>query len=370
MITRVAIDNFQSLRDVTLDLGRITTIVGPSDSGKSGFLRALRAVVENRRGAEYISHGASSCEIVVTVEESQVKWKRTKSAATYELIQGEQSQKFEKTKANVPLEIANIFKIVPDENITLQFSTQYDAPFLVDQSGTVQASRFVVGLSGFELFNQCSGIVKADIAERQVSLKSKQETIQELDRVLNYIDVEDVRIALDQAIKLENRFTEEDKNVGFMQALSALWVHNKSVLELISGVSSIDIPSMGVLDSECSVCGEMNAVVVGYERLMSEQKVLCDELELVSGVLSSIKIDTGLAEVVKTLNSLELLNEEWKLAVKACNGVESEFRQCEDSIQKLDKMLLELEPRLKQYCPYYGQSIPEGVEYECVVPKT
>ena len=47
MIERVHIQGFQSLADVDLELGGFTVIQGKSNSGKSAFIRALRAVVTN-----------------------------------------------------------------------------------------------------------------------------------------------------------------------------------------------------------------------------------------------------------------------------------------------------------------------------------
>ncbi|GAA4452224.1 AAA family ATPase [Nibrella saemangeumensis] len=41
MLKRVSIQNFKSLKDVTLDLQRVNLLIGPNNSGKSNFLKAL-----------------------------------------------------------------------------------------------------------------------------------------------------------------------------------------------------------------------------------------------------------------------------------------------------------------------------------------
>lgn len=41
MIDRVSIQNFKSLRQVTIDLARLTVFVGPNASGKSSILEAM-----------------------------------------------------------------------------------------------------------------------------------------------------------------------------------------------------------------------------------------------------------------------------------------------------------------------------------------
>lgn len=42
MITQLRIQNFKSLRDVTLDLQRISLLIGPNNCGKTNVLKALK----------------------------------------------------------------------------------------------------------------------------------------------------------------------------------------------------------------------------------------------------------------------------------------------------------------------------------------
>jgi predicted ATPase len=44
MLERIHIENYKCLRDVTVDLGPFTVLIGPNDSGKSSFLKAIRAL--------------------------------------------------------------------------------------------------------------------------------------------------------------------------------------------------------------------------------------------------------------------------------------------------------------------------------------
>src|SRR5260370_9322552 len=55
MIGKVRIQNFKSLRDVSVDLGRFTVFVGPNGSGKSSVLQALNGVC---RVIQQAQHGA------------------------------------------------------------------------------------------------------------------------------------------------------------------------------------------------------------------------------------------------------------------------------------------------------------------------
>src|SRR5487761_1632363 len=43
MLERIHIENYKCLRDVTVDLGDFTILIGPNDSGKSSFLEVLQS---------------------------------------------------------------------------------------------------------------------------------------------------------------------------------------------------------------------------------------------------------------------------------------------------------------------------------------
>ena len=63
MIQEAVFTNFKALRDVTIDLGRLTVLVGPNGSGKTSVLEGLLVLAELERerhydlvAAEHMSH--------------------------------------------------------------------------------------------------------------------------------------------------------------------------------------------------------------------------------------------------------------------------------------------------------------------------
>jgi ABC-type phosphate/phosphonate transport system ATPase subunit len=46
MLERVHVENYKCLRDVTVDLGKLTILIGANDSGKSSFLDVLKTLGE------------------------------------------------------------------------------------------------------------------------------------------------------------------------------------------------------------------------------------------------------------------------------------------------------------------------------------
>lgn len=62
MITHLHIENFKCLRDVTIDLGLFTVLVGPNDSGKSSILDAIHLLSRTARSALSESLGEASSD--------------------------------------------------------------------------------------------------------------------------------------------------------------------------------------------------------------------------------------------------------------------------------------------------------------------
>ncbi|GAB4037335.1 AAA family ATPase [Spirosoma jeollabukense] len=53
MLKRVSIQNFKSLKDVTLDLQKVNLLIGPNNSGKTNFLKALELIGPDRKGKKH-----------------------------------------------------------------------------------------------------------------------------------------------------------------------------------------------------------------------------------------------------------------------------------------------------------------------------
>ena len=52
MLQKVSIQNFKSLKDVTLELQKVNLLIGPNNSGKSNFLKALELLANYVQGKE------------------------------------------------------------------------------------------------------------------------------------------------------------------------------------------------------------------------------------------------------------------------------------------------------------------------------
>ena len=86
-IMRLNLSNFQAHEslDLLLDPG-VTTIVGPSDVGKSAIMRALKWVAcNNPAGTEFIRWGSKRAVVSIETDDGSVVRTRSASVNKYEL---------------------------------------------------------------------------------------------------------------------------------------------------------------------------------------------------------------------------------------------------------------------------------------------
>ena len=143
MIERIEIHNWQSLSHVDLALGRLSVIVGPSSSGKTSLIRALRAVASNVRGAGHITRGARNAAITVHTGAHIVTLERTEASGCYRLVDVGTGQEtlFTKLAGGVPAQITAALGIapVPTGGTSLHVAGQFDRPYLLDDTGAAVA---------------------------------------------------------------------------------------------------------------------------------------------------------------------------------------------------------------------------------------
>lgn len=120
MLESLTIENFQTWKRVTIHFGKITTIAGESDFGKSAIIRAIRWWALNRpNGDGFKRHGAKFVRVTGVVDGVTIKRTRGKSN-TYH-VNGQELKAF---GTGVPDLVADRVN-VDDVN----FQLQHDGPF-------------------------------------------------------------------------------------------------------------------------------------------------------------------------------------------------------------------------------------------------
>lgn len=198
MFTSARIQRFQSLHDVEVDLAPLTVIVGASNSGKSAFLRALRALVFNVNSPNVVTLGEKSTEIRLDREDKQwVTLERGKALSTYTLGSPESSEEYVKSGVSVPDPVSAFFRAptTPDGE-PYNFSFQFDNPFLLDTSGS-KVAKVLGDLSNVTVLLDAAREANRRKLDVNGRLKIRKEDVQTAkERLKDYADLPAKKAAL------------------------------------------------------------------------------------------------------------------------------------------------------------------------------
>lgn len=207
MLTRLEVRNFQSLKNVDLELGVFTVIVGPSSSGKSALIRAVKALTNNVRGSSMITRGQKALAITGRTETHVVTLERGERVGSYKISGEGGNQIFTKLAGEVPEQVRDALRIEPFlESVgSVNFAGQFDKPYLLDESGGMVAR--VLG----ELTNVISLFEAVRNANRirqnaSSTVKMRQKDLERVKGSLGaFTGLQDRVRALEEAEQLQDR---------------------------------------------------------------------------------------------------------------------------------------------------------------------
>lgn len=187
-VKRVIIENFQSHRYTDLELSPgLNVIVGESDRGKSAILRALRWVFYNEpRGADFVRAGATECRVTVVLDDgTAVTRERSGNRNRYLVRRDGRVSVYEGFGSEVPPAVAaahGVAKVRLDDDleVALHLAGQLEAPFLLEQSGSVRA-RAIGRLYGVHVVDAALRGVLRDVQRLQQEEREVDEEIRRLE---------------------------------------------------------------------------------------------------------------------------------------------------------------------------------------------
>ena len=259
MIESVLIKDFQSIEDVEIEFAPgFNVLVGPSNSGKSAVLRALRGAIRNEIAPSFVRNGTRKATIFIDFGDHSVSAERGKSLSTYHL----DTQEFTKCGKDVPHPILDVLQmnLVNDQDLHFQF--QFDSPFLLSTSGSTIAQ--VIGT----LTNVTLLFHAVQEANRRYLRASSELTIR-----LN--DIEGEKNKAGQFAHIEKRSllvpTLEQKVSKYKEYVAALVALTKLTTEVIRVQNSIpdkiDLPD---LTAEFDQYHELDAAYMDLTQTISK----------------------------------------------------------------------------------------------------
>lgn len=205
MIEKIHVRNFQSLHDVELELGPFTVIVGPSSSGKSALMRAMRTLTSNRRGDEFISHGERTASITAHTDRGTVTLTRSKRTTdnAYTVTPSDPAhplapqRTFTKLGGDTPPEVSSFLGIPAKDPIN--YAGQFDKPYLLDDSAG-EVARTLGGLTNVNIIFEAARESNRRKLQDSATLRTRSQDLEEIkNRVPGYRSLKTQDAALTQA---------------------------------------------------------------------------------------------------------------------------------------------------------------------------
>lgn len=278
MLKELRIQNFQKHKKLKIPLDdKITTIIGPSDTGKSSILRAIRWVMYNKpTGSNFIKKDSEFAKVSLLAEENIITRKRSKKDNLYTL----NDNSFAAFGNDVPEIISKTLNISD-----LNFQNQHEAPFWFN-------------LSSGEVSRQLNSIINLGIIDSTLSyLDSKKR---KSGSVINVIEerlqeMHNKKKTLSFLKDMKTELTDlETKNKNLLQQKDIITtledLINKSVIcnHLIEKARKLKSQSETVLKKGEYVLQQLNSLLelkklikagVDYQKILLKQPPSITELE-------------------------------------------------------------------------------------------
>lgn len=170
MINRLTIQNFQAHDKLRVDFDPgITTIIGPSDIGKSAIIRALQWVCTNQPGGDaFVRHGSNGTTVKLHVDGHVVTRRRSPGGEVNEYYLDD--NKFVAFGRNVPEAIEALINMGPTG-----WQRQHDAPYWFSETAG-EVSRQLNSIVNLGIIDE----TLAGVSKAVHRAKSKLETAEEV----------------------------------------------------------------------------------------------------------------------------------------------------------------------------------------------
>ncbi len=148
MIEHIHIRDFQSLKDVTLPLGKVTVLMGRGDTGKSATIRALTYALLNKTGGGFIRHGASTAKVSIDLDGHHLEWNKPAGSGAHYTLDGKLFTKMAGALPTAIAEVTGVKELEIDSMVRVvpQIQRQFDPPFILSYSPS-QIARILGRLS-------------------------------------------------------------------------------------------------------------------------------------------------------------------------------------------------------------------------------
>lgn len=351
MIRGIKLVGFQSHVDTSINLTEgLNVITGPSDSGKTAVIRAVRWVALNEpQGDAVVNQSVGYAQVTIITDTGVVTKVRNKGKVRYEInIDGEN---ISYDKSEIPQEVYRILGInktsFGDVEVVLPFAFQLDAPFLISSPASFGGKVLgkICNADTVELAVKKSSreVSQANDAKRQA-----EKTIEETKLALqSYENLQEVEQRLQQCREL---VTDIEKGIVNRDTLSKLHNSYIAAYEKLNAVRDT-VHLLSEIPQRAEEVSALELQAVRYNRLLtlySKYSATNKHLNSVQNIINKTRTFEQatlclefIEEVRKRLQRLQSLREAYKnneTKLKALRDKINVSRGVEAGLELLDAL--------------------------------
>jgi len=318
-IKSIILENFQSHVKTVLEPapnGQMTVIVGPTDSGKTAIIRALRWVFYNIPwGIDFIRIGAKFAKVSIKYDDGTevTRLRSIGGINRYTVtLPGKEPQDYEGFGTTVPFEVQEATGVRPvaigDISLNLNLAEQLDGPFLGSKHISAPARAKVLGkLAGTEEVDYAAKGLAADIYHRRQDVNRLSDEIENLETKISedYAYLEELGEAVTQ---VEGLLTEIREAEARRKVLASLIVkRNEVIFALGQTVTKLNL--LGFIEQVKSMVAVLEKADYNLGQLIRRSELRDDiakRLDRANSILESTK---NIDEAAKAIGAAEADNE-------------------------------------------------------------
>lgn len=299
MLKSLKISNFQSHRDTNLELDSgVNVIIGPSDSGKTSILRALRWLIWNRpSGDDFRSTWGGDTIVDIWVNNGQAQRIRTKKDNLYLLGYHDE---FKAMGTDVPAEVQQLLNI---NEINLQ--QQMDSPFLLTNSPGEVAAHFnkIAKLSKIDTslsnINKWIRDIISTTKHKEADLKDKEMELK------GYDHLEKFEAEVEVLEELEKRYAAKFRSQGALLALIDDLVDLGKEIDETSEILKDEDLVNNTLDLIYKRDGLEDGPIASIEDLLDQIEACKADRDVVRDIISAEDVVNNLLQLTDQLRKKE-----------------------------------------------------------------
>ncbi|WP_422661648.1 AAA family ATPase (plasmid) [Paenibacillus sp. EC2-1] len=374
-ILSIELENFQSHGRTVVELNPrgLNALTGPSDSGKSAIIRALRWVCYNEpKGADFIREGENRATVTVNFSNGMSLTRSRTNSSSGDYVVKDSSGNVKEFKGfgnDIPIDIANVHQMPRVElaqgyERSLNFSNQLDGHFMLSESPQTRAAT-IGRLTGVHLVDAAIKAKQSELRAASKDMTASQQTIDNLNQKLGtFSDLESFKdtVSLSKALLMGAEYLEReiDELTSLDRVVDASDIEIQTLETMQDSMKYLDEAENAILSADIQIreIDELTKLRSQWRRSIEEVDALTQELDQYASIDSALDLLDDAAELRSEINSLESLRREYRESkdlVEQLSDAAANYdtlSEAEAAIAKADELMkeiAELEVLRKQY---------------------